>query len=213
MNHVCICVPHFGSVALEWVETTYGPLRFLAQPDYAKSFKTSRGILNLDTHRNLITKMALEDKTVTHLLWLDADNIIESPTDVNQALRILLTINIPVISGLYRAKKAKGNYPYAMWVKHSDGVPNHMAALSSWTGNFIKVDAIGFGFVLVKREVFEKIPFPWFVWDKESPSEDFEFCAKIAEAGYEVKVYTDVRLSHGMSGKILTDGQVRVHDM
>lgn len=211
LPHVCVCVPHWGEVSLEWVQSTYGPLSFLARADFAKSQKIARGVLNLDTERNLIAKMALEDKTVTHLLWLDTDVICESPTDPNQALSMLLQCNVPVVSGLYRAKKSKGEYPYAMWMKNPGGIG--YLGLQSWTGNFIKVDAIGFGFVLVRREVFEKVPEPWFVWDKQYPSEDFDFCEKINRHGFEIKVFTDVKLSHVGLMKVRTDGAVHVLDV
>lgn len=209
---VCICVPHFGSVSLEWVNTTYGPLYFIPRSDYAKTFRLAKGLLNLDTERNDLVKQVLEDKAVTHILFLDSDVIMESPADVNQAVANLLQINVPVVSGLYRAKKLKGNYPYAMWAKNP-GAEYGYVDIPKWTGNFINADAIGFGFVLLKREVFEKIPYPWFVWDKVSPSEDFDFCEKLIKHGYEIKVFTEVKLSHGMTGKVRIDGAVHVLDV
>lgn len=212
MPLVCVCVPHFGSVSLEWVNTTYGPLHFIPRPDFAKTFRVAKGLLNLDTERNDLVKLSLEDKAVTHILFLDSDVIMESPPDVNQAVANLLQINVPVVSGLYRAKKSKGNYPYAMWAKNQ-GSQYGYVDIPEWTGNFIKADAIGFGFVLLKREVFEKIPFPWFVWDKVAPSEDFDFCEKLIKYGYEIKVFTDVKLSHGMTGKVKIDGAVHVLDV
>lgn len=211
MPHVCICVPHWGSVSLEWVESTYGPLRFLAHPQFAKSNKISRGILNLDTERNLLVKMVLEDKTVTHILWLDTDCVMESPTDPNEAVVRLLMCNAPIVSGLYRAKKSKGDYPYAMWLKNPNGIG--YLSFTEWTGNFICVGAIGLGFCLVKREVYEKIPFPWFIWDREYPSEDFDFCERAAKHGYEVKVYTDVKLSHAGTMKVKIDGSITMLDV
>jgi len=169
--NVCLCIPHFGSVSLEWVETTYSPLRFIPQPDFVKTNRLSRGILNLDTERNFLVKSALDDKTVTHILFLDTDCIAEG--DPNQYLRNLLSINIPIVSGLYRAKKSKGEYPYCMFMKNpqtktgrwewTDG----FAPILKWTGNFIEADVVGLGFTLVKREVFEKVPYPWFIWDSE----------------------------------------------
>lgn len=203
--HVSVLIPHWGSVSLEWADTTYAPLKFIPQPDFNKSVKLSRGILNLDTERNELTRYALEDKSITHLLFLDTDCIMEDPKDVNQAVRMLLACNSPIASGLYRAKKTEG-YPYAMWVKNPQG--EGYLSISTWTGNWLKVDVIGFGFVLLKREVFEKMPYPWFVWDKPHPSEDFAFCEKLNKAGYEVKVLTSVRLSHCGLLKVLSTSEI-----
>lgn len=209
--HVFIAVPHHGAVPLEWVEHTYGPLRFIPQPDFKKSIRLARGILNLDTERNLLVKMALEDPTVTHILFLDTDCVCESPKDPNQALRLLLQCNAPIASGLYRAKKKEG-FPYAMWVKNPKG--EGFLPVTSWTGNWIKVDVIGMGFCLIKREVFEKVPPPWFEWYPEpEPSEDFRFCLKCAEYGYEVRVFTDVKLSHIGTLKVKIDGSVTTLDV
>lgn len=213
MAVVCVLIPHFGKISLEFAQSTYAPLMHTPHPAFVKTSRVARGILNLDTLRNDLARMALEDKQVTHLLWLDSDCIIEEPADVNEAVAKLLACNAPVVSGLYRAKKAKGLYPYAMWAKHPTADYGYID-IPKWTGNFISVDAIGFGFCLVRREVFEKIPAPWFVWDKPTPSEDFAFCKKIRDAGYEIKVYTDVKLSHeGMMKVLCKDGAVHMLDV
>lgn len=213
MPVVCILIPHFGKISMEWAQSTYGPLLHTGRNDFAKTSRVARGILNLDTLRNDLARMALEDKQVTHLLWLDSDCIMEEPKDPNDAIAKLLACNVPVVSGLYRAKKSKGLYPYAMWAKHPTADYGYID-IPKWTGNFISVDAVGFGFCLIRREVFEKIPPPWFVWDKPTPSEDFAFCKKIRDAGYEIKVYTDVMLSHEGAMKVLCkDGAVHVLDV
>jgi len=214
MPLVCICVPHHGSVSLEWVQSTWGPLYWVPQADFAKTSQMSRGIMNLDTERNLLAKQALKNPRVTHILWLDTDNICETPQDPNQALRLLLGCNAPVVSGLYRAKKQGAQYPYCIFAKGPirEGIQTYIP-IPEWTGNWIKADVIGMGFCLMKREVFEKVPYPWFVWDKRAPSEDFDFCEKLAKYGYEIKVFTDVRLSHAGMLKVKTDGTITTLDV
>lgn len=217
MSHVCILVPHHGEVSLEWVNSTYGPLMFIPRADFAKSNRVARGIMNLDTHRNILVKAALEDKTVTHIFFLDTDIIAETPTDPNESLRMLLSCNVPIVSGLYRAKKAKGSYPYAMWagpvLEAGTGTKGYVD-IPSWTGNWIPVGAVGFGCVLIKREVFEKVSYPWFEWhEPPNPSEDFFFCEKARNAGFEIKVITDVKFSHIGLMKVKIDGQVHVLDV
>ena len=212
MNHVCMCFPHWGTVSLEWVETTYGPLRFIPQADFAKSHRLSRGILNLDVERNLLVTAALEDKTVTHIFFMDTDILAENPKDPNQSLRHLLSANAPIISSLYRAKKSKGDYPYAMWMKNPQG--EGYLAIDKWTGNFIPVSVVGFGAILIKREVFEKVPRPWFEWKEQGQSEDFFACEKFAKYGYETRVLTDVRFSHVATTKVIcSDGSVHLLDV
>jgi hypothetical protein len=208
--HVSICIPHFGAVQLDWVDSTYAPLKYIPQVDFKKSVKLARGIMNLDTERNELVRYALEDKTVTHILFVDTDCLMEEPKDVNQAVRTLLACNAPIVSGLYRAKKREG-YPYAMWVKNPQG--EGYLSISKWTGNWIQVSVIGFGFVLLKREVFERVPAPWFVWDTPHPSEDFAACEKFNKYGYSIKVYTDVRLSHCGMLKVKASGDITTLDV
>jgi hypothetical protein len=197
---VAICVPHFGSVSMDWVESTWGPLRYIPQADFAKTPRLSRGILNIDSHRNELVRVALEDKAVTHVLFLDTDVIAESPKDINQALRMLLQCNAPIASGLYRAKKTNGEYPYAMWSKNPNGVG--YLGIDKWTGNWLEVSVIGFGFVLIRREVFETVPPPWFMWKDPTPSEDFYACELFAKYGFKTRVLTDVKLFHAGTLKV-----------
>jgi len=205
--HIKIAIPHWGSCTLEWSKRTFGPLWIVEQPDFDKSLLLARGILNLDTERNQLVKDALEDPRTTHIFWLDTDIIIEEPEDPNQALRMLLACNAPIAGGLYRAKQKTG-YFYAMW-KKAEGQEGYIPT-AGWTpgANWINVDAIGLGCCLMKREVFEKIPYPWFKWDKPHPSEDFYFCQQLIEHGYEIRVLTDVKCSHIGTLKVRVDGSI-----
>lgn len=65
-------------------------------------------------------------------------------------------------------------------------------------------DYIGFGWVLIKQGVFEKIPYPWFAPRKiqlnasvqDMCSEDVAFCLDAREAGFELWVNPSVRVGH-----------------
>jgi hypothetical protein len=205
--HIKICIPHWGSCSFEWSKRTFAPLFVAPQQDFDKSLEMARGILNLDTERNELVKSALSDPTVTHIFWLDTDVIIEEPEDPNQALRMLLTCNAPIASGLYRAKQKHGFF-YAMWMKNPVG--EGYLSIKEWTpgSNWIKVEAIGLGCCLIKREVFEKISPPWFKWDNPYPSEDFYFCEQLRKSGYDIRVLTDVKCSHVGVLKVKTDGSI-----
>jgi len=192
----------------------FGPLRYEARAQYVKSYRISRGIQNLDTERNYLAKEALADKTVTHIMWVDTDSLMEKPENPNDAIGLLLQCNVPIVSGLYRAKKSKGLYPYCAFMR-VPGPQLGYIPIDSWTGNYIKVDVIGFGFILCRREVFEKVPYPWFEWGPEesAPSEDFRFCEKAKQYGFDINLFTEVKLSHGMVGKVKIDGSVHVLDV
>jgi|GEM_PF-1849273 len=205
---IALCAPHWGSVSLEWADKMYKNL-MVNQPDFEKFPVMMRGILNLDTERNQLVKAALKDPKMTHILFVDTDCIPESPPDPNVAIRMLLAVQVDIASGFYRAAQVVGFNP-AMWAK-DPSVPIGYAAISTWTGNWLGVDAIGLGFALFKRAVFEKIPYPWFQWFPDpTPSEDFDFCRKLKAAGYDIRVMTDVKLSHMKTLKIMPDGTFKM---
>lgn len=86
--------------------------------------------------------------------------------------------------------------------------------IQSWEGNWITVDVTGLGCALIRAEVFKAVKEPWFHWEEpEAVSEDFAFYEKCREAGFEVKVFTDVRLSHLGELKVLSDGSVTTRDV
>jgi GT2 family glycosyltransferase len=208
---VAILIPHWGNVSMDWVENSYAPLKYIPQSDFDKVYQLARGILNLDTERNFLVKEALKNPNVTHVLFMDSDVIAEG--DVNSYLRMLLQCNTAIVSGVYRAKKQNGYYPYCMFMKnpttkstnwdYADG----FIPVDKWTGNFIETDVVGFGFILIKREVFEKMQYPWFKWNEE-PSEDFTWCINAKKLEYKIQVMTDVKLSHLGQLKVKTDSSI-----
>jgi len=201
---VAICVPHTGSATLEWMTTTYGPLRFIPVSWCVKNVFLGRG-KPLAVQREMLAQDAL-NWGCTHVFFIDSDNVVETPADPNEALRLLLERNEAIVSALYRAKKPEG-FTYCMWNEHP--TEDLMYVIESYTGNWIQPDLIGMGFCLIKREVFEKVPKPWFKWEDTTPSEDFYFIKKARKAGYVVNVFTEVKSSHIGSLAVDTDGNIR----
>jgi hypothetical protein len=196
---------------MEWAYRMLLPL--VSQVQWAdKELRMSRGIpVNLS--REEMVRSVLEDPKATHILWVDSDSVCESPADPNTCLQTLLSLNEPIVSGLYRAKQKTG-FNYAMWVETVDSEGKEgLTPILNWTGNWLQVDAIGLGFCLVKREVYERIPRPWFPWELGGRSEDFEFCRKAIKAGYKINVFTDVRISHIGLLKVKTDGSITTLDI
>jgi len=203
---VCICIPHTGSWNAEWVEKTYTPLKCIPTPYFDKIINLSRGS-PVDVARNQFAKAVLEDKRITHLFFVDSDIIPEIPPDPNEMIFRLLSCNVPIVTGLYRARKKEG-FSYAIWMEAGN---EQFVPVEQWTGNFFRVDVCGAGCLLIRRDVLEKVPPPWFVWDdmKASPSEDFMFTLKCRKYGFETWCFSEVRCSH-ISGqlKVMSDGRV-----
>jgi len=209
---IVIGIPYEVKITMLFAMRMLGPLLFVPTGWCEKIPQMVRGVPQ-SIARDQIVELALADPMVTHILWVDTDSICESPQDPNIALNQLYQCNVPIVSGLYRAKQKQG-FNYAAWVDAK--LPNNQPGfipIQSYTGNFFQVDTIGMGFCLVKREVYEKLSPPWYEWPKASPSEDFNFCIKSKKYGYSINVFADVRIAHIGDLIVKTDGNISVLDI
>lgn len=131
----------------------------------------SRG-LSLTTNRTKLVHEALKSDA-THFFFLDDDVI--APDDV---IPSFLAANLPIVCGLYMAKKAKGERGLSAWMKRGGG---YAAIGPQQDGRYVSVDVSGLGCALIQRSIFERVPEPWFVWEPEGVSEDFFFFNKVFE--------------------------------
>lgn len=62
-------------------------------------------------------------------------------------------------------------------------------------GGLLEVDIVGMGLTLIKREVFNKMPGPWYE-DWESATQDVSFCMKARKLGFKVFCDMSVIMGH-----------------
>jgi hypothetical protein len=124
-----------------------------------------------------------------YMLWLDSDMIFPATT----ALR-LLAHNEPVVACNYirRQLPAKG-VAYESIGDWDNPLPFEPQ------DDLVPIEGIGMGCMLVKTSILQEIPKPWFEfhWTEESNDhlgEDMDFCMKMAEAGYTIKVDTSLSM-------------------
>lgn len=68
----------------------------------------------------------------------------------------------------------------------------------------VECDAVGFGAVLIKTEVFRNVKRPWF-FGMEGTGEDITFCVKAKKAGFRVWMDTSIKLGHLGAPTIITE--------
>lgn len=149
----------------------------------------------IDQVRNKIVRTMFADDTYTHVLMMDSDMI----PPVN-AVDKLLEMDTPMACGIYPLL-ISGSITSSVVEKNEQFPEGHF--LTDWadkTGPF-EVDAAGTGLVLIKREVFETIPWPWFrfVEGKENNKrvgEDIFFSRKAAKFGYKYMAHPEVVCGH-----------------
>jgi len=141
----------------------------------------------------------------SHLMWIDND-IIFSPKDLQK----LLNHDKDIVSGIYMMQ---GNRNFATVEKWDEEFFKKNGYFEFWTEDSIKnreglisVDYTGFGFMLIKKGVFESLKYPWFrpIFHKigncaDFSSEDVSFCKLIKELDYDILVDPTIRVGHEKS--------------
>lgn len=143
----------------------------------------AEGSSSIACNRNALVQGMMAHAELEWLLFLDSDMV--PPPDVLR--RLLAHGSEPdVISACY-------------WTRH----PPHVPAFGALPGTPIvaiggplrEVAWTGFGCVLVRRRVFEALPFPWFEHTTPGIGEDTLFCEKARALGF--RVYVDPALDVG----------------
>lgn len=198
---VVLATPHAADVSPYWLDAFLG----LEKPNKADGSagwaRISAIRLEVAVARNMLTTMFLEQTDATHLLFWD-DDILPPP----DGLMRLLEDNAPIVSGFYVSRQ-----PPAQPVVYQRLPPlrKHLyQPVAPQHPGLFYADGVGAGFLLIRREVFERIPRPWFQFlcgrpRGENISEDFYFCEKAIKAGY--KILVDGRVSCGHVGRYIYD--------
>jgi len=173
----------------------------------------------VDTARNAIAKAFVENKGFTHLFFMDADMVFHKDT-----LMRLLKHDLPIVSGTYFAR-TDTPIPHVYRFSHTDengvnwynslagecaewirkhpeqAIFNNQHCFDDLGDALVECDAVGGGCLLIKREVFEAIEYPYFESDPETGgAEDFDFCEKAKKAGYRIFADWSVQANHEARG-------------
>lgn len=152
--------------------------------------------------RNQCVRQALRHDS-EWLLFLDDDHTI--PHDL---LERLLARDVPVVGSIY-LQRHQPFMPVA-YTSYQEETGYTPIDLQAYNGEeMVEVEGLGTGGMLIRREVMEAIPEPWFE-HYSTASEDLLFCRRARELGFPVYVDLAARIGH-MSPSSLTpfyqDGQ------
>lgn len=148
-----------------------------------------------------------------YIMWIDSDQVFEFNNLVS-----LLNRNLDVVSGIYLMDPGKLYAVVEKWDKEFFRKNGYFKFLSiedvqNYKKNdntLLEVAYSGLGFMLIKKNVIEKIDYPWFspIWEEFTPeieefmSEDVAFCQKLIKNNIKVHVDLNVIVGHEKS-KIL----------
>jgi hypothetical protein len=186
--HWITLIQHWGADGVAVIGTSDGPTALL---------------------REFLTRKFIEEKEYTHLLMLDTDHA--HPVDIIQRLSRWLDNEARplVVSGLNYQRKS----PYRPCAFMFDGPDLGILPITRWPSGLVRVDAVGAASLLVAREVFERIPAPWWEFVYHGPhkkliGEDIWFCARCREAGIDIYVDTTTTSPH-LGEQWIADPQFR----
>ena len=117
----------------------------------------------------------------THILWLDDDHVF------NPDLAVYLARHgdLDLVSALYFGRS--GRHLPVVYVKDDNPDPYKHYPLIEVPANLCEVDAIGFGACLMRRDVLDRLPEPYFKFN--DCGEDIYFCVHAKQHG--VRVWCD----------------------
>ncbi len=151
----------------------------------------------VDRNRNEIVKLMLDHPAkFTHLCMIDSDMVFP-----NNALRKLFERKLPVVGGLcYQRTPPFPPVVYQKEIRADRTRPAYtLTTIKPDSTGLQKVDSSGTGFLLIEREVFEKISPPWFAieWiEGHQRGEDLFFAERCAENQIACHLDTTVSIGH-----------------
>lgn len=154
----------------------------------------------IQASRNYLVEQLLESDG-QWLAMIDDDHTFDRSILIN-----LLDRHVPVVGAAAVSRKP----PYYVCA-YQPGV-DHAMGIRDFDGIFQQVDAVGTGFIVIRREVFEALEPPWFEVgfdaNGRNVSEDVTFCHRAREAGFSVYLDGTQTLGHltGVALRPTADG-------
>jgi Fe-S-cluster containining protein len=183
----------------------------------------------VDNNRNAIGMSFLKESTADFLLMVDDDMQFDPETAIMLTVAAIAN-NCPIIGGVYFQRAHGRVFPH---VYMSAGVdPNdsgevgyrfssegpskvlfdaymkkHIATNSPQIVQgmpLLKVDATGTGCILIRRDVLEQTPYPWFR-NEYGTGGDLMFCVKAKRVGFQTYTAAGIICSHSLPGAVATE--------
>jgi 2-polyprenyl-3-methyl-5-hydroxy-6-metoxy-1,4-benzoquinol methylase len=187
---ILIAIPTAKNIETDTFKSIYR----LKKPDgYRVDFECFYGY-NIDQVRNLMAHYTINNR-YDYIYFVDSDMIL--PED---SLIKLLSHNKGIVSGLYIQRRLEAKIP-EMYRRRPNGGVTNLSMDELEDNTLMEIESCGFGGVLIKREVLEKVGYPYFFYKhsidfKDTVSEDVYFCLKAESKGYKTYLDTSLKYNH-----------------
>jgi len=143
----------------------------------------SRGVI-IAENRSILAEEAIS-RGCDWIFYVDDDQVFEKDT-----LTKLLARDVDIVSGLYLQKSPP--FPPLYYEERYEDKGLKRSYLE--TSGMQKVVGVGAGCLLIKTKVFEKLDKPYFRFG--SFGEDFDFCLRAAERGFDIWLDLETPVGH-----------------
>lgn len=155
-----------------------------------------------DLDRNFIVEEMLKDESISHLCFIDDDMTFDA-----DVLNKLMLMEVDIATGIAFQRRK----PYHICIFGADMEKKQLHPTEAIKVGTVPISASGCYFLLVKREVFEKVEKPWFKFGDTSTGfnvkeknerygegigEDVGFCVKAMLAGFKQYCDTEITIHH-----------------
>lgn len=185
---ILIAVPTFENISLETFKSIYG-----LQSDHILAFDYVKGY-DCAKARNEIVKKAINGK-FDYILMVDSDVVVPYNT-----IDLLMSPPADIVVGVYPRKNTdcKDTELFKMGTK--DYVDRYTYDDLYSMPNRFQIKGSGMGCALIKTDIFEKLPFPYFKYvtydDGSVLSEDLYFCSLLTQYGITIEADSGVQCGH-----------------
>ena len=137
-----------------------------------------------------------------YIMWIDSDTIFTP----DQFFK-LINNNKDIVSGLYMMQDNINYATVENWNRKNNNNQFITRESLKQKRTVFTVDYTGFGFILMKKGVFESLEYPWFqpMWTeyeldgktiRDFSMEDAAFCSMIKEKNYDIWIDPEVIVGH-----------------
>lgn len=200
-NKILIAIPTAKYIESDTFKSVYD---LTCPPNTELHFQTFYGY-NVEQVRNIQVNYMLQNQ-FAWMLHVDSDVIL--PPHTLQRLLHIQSQSAAISSGVYLQRKEHAKIPEVYVQDVASQSHRNMTHAELFPARVQQVEAVGFGACLVRRDVYEKVTYPWFEYKShiqfdQVVSEDVIFCMKAKQQGYEVVVDTGLHVEHIHKTKLI----------
>jgi len=191
---ICVLQPTYRYISVQTYMSMVNLLNhFLTKGDLIQYAISDQ--VKIDHVRNhLVGQVLNSGMDFDYVLWIDSDSVFSV-----QQVEELIKHDKDIVSGLYYKRRAKDLEAVAF-----QDVGDKYISIIPESG-LQEVEAVGFGFILMKQKVIEEMfkeygirqfEFQYFDESNEYKSEDITWCERVKKLGYKIWLDADCRIGH-----------------